>query len=99
MWPFSKRRAQPARGASAVPAARSDAAVVAAPVCAVCGRALERRVPPAGSMLRPLFVGVVCRTCGWIECRACKGSPSDAPCPVCASAVMPAYCALFEPHA
>jgi len=47
-------------------------------------------------MLQPLYVGVVCRFCGWIECRACKGSPSNAPCPVCASAVMPAYCALFD---
>lgn len=74
----------------------SPSAEAAAPRCSVCGQPLERRDPPPGSMLRPLYVGVVCRFCGWIECRACKGSPSDTPCPVCTSAVIPAYCDLVD---
>jgi hypothetical protein len=93
MWPFSKRRA--AVVAKAAPAA-PIASHTLQPNCSVCRSALTRLTPPPGSMLRPVYLGVVCRTCGWIECKSCKGSPSDAPCPLCASAVMPAYCALFD---
>ena len=99
MWPFSKRKQATASVRSApVPrqVAPEPAAARLVPVCASCGTPLERRTPPPNSMLQPLYVGVICRMCGWIECRRCKGSPSDAPCPVCASPVMPAYCALFE---
>ena len=49
-------------------------------------------------MLQPIYLGVVCQLCGWVECKACKGSPSDAPCTICGSPVTPAYAALFEPH-
>jgi len=64
--------------------------------CGGCGRELELRSPPPGSMLQPVYLGVVCRLCGWIECKTCKGSPSDAPCTVCGSPVTPAYVDLFS---
>jgi hypothetical protein len=63
--------------------------------CSGCGAALELRRPPPGSVLQPVYLAVVCRLCGWIECKACKGSPSDAPCTICGSPVTPAYAAFF----
>ena len=93
------------RRRSATPASRPAAHIVPAPaedhpalkpVCSRCGRPLESRQPPPGSMLRPLYAAVVCQMCLWVECKACKGSPSDAPCPVCGSPVMPAQVAFFE---
>jgi hypothetical protein len=66
------------------------------PVCSACGKALESRTPPRESLLRPTYVAVICRVCNWIECRACKGSPSDAPCTICGSPVVPALRDYFE---
>ncbi|HLZ69790.1 MAG TPA: hypothetical protein VKV26_07755 [Dehalococcoidia bacterium] len=57
---------------------------------------LELRRPPPGSMLQPIYLGVVCRLCGWIECKDCKGSPSNAPCTICGSPVDSAHASLFS---
>lgn len=46
-------------------------------------------------MLRPVYAAVVCPLCSWVECKACKGSPSDAPCTVCGSPVTAAAVAYF----
>ncbi|MHB8576315.1 MAG: hypothetical protein ACYDCQ_13400 [Dehalococcoidia bacterium] len=64
-------------------------------MCSACRRPLESRTPPPGSMLRPVYAAVVCQLCSWIECKSCKGSPSDAPCTVCGSPVLPAQVAFF----
>jgi hypothetical protein len=47
-------------------------------------------------MLQPLYAAVICPLCAWIDCKDCKGSPSDAPCVVCGSPVTPALLAYFE---
>jgi len=66
-----------------------------APSCQACGAALELRLPPPHSMLQPVYLGVVCDLCAWVECKTCKGSPSDAPCRICGSPVSPAHRARF----
>ncbi len=109
MWPFSKRRAPeqvaadgPPRSSYAGPGAGPTATIAHAgedllrPVCSRCTTALQSRRPPANSMLPPVYAAVVCRLCGWIDCKGCKGSPSDAPCTICGSPVMPAQTAFFE---
>jgi hypothetical protein len=52
-------------------------------------------MPPPESMLPPVYAAVVCRVCNWVECRDCKGSPSDNPCTICGSSVMRARLELF----
>gem|GEM_PF-2523503 len=65
------------------------------PICSGCARPLACRMPPATSMLPPVYAAIVCPLCNWVECKDCKGSPSDAPCTVCGSPVQPAYVGQF----
>lgn len=69
-----------------------------APRCSRCNRPLESRHPPPGSLLRPVYAAVVCPLCSWVDCKECKGSPSDAPCTICGSPVTPAAVAYFAPQ-
>ena len=66
------------------------------PTCETCHRKLERFDLGQGARVMVgsapiLFMGVVCSSCGMVQCRTCKGSPSDAPCTRCGSPVRPAY--------
>ncbi len=58
------------------------------PTCSSCGRKLEAG-PMVGS--RKLYMGVLCSSCGKVECSACKGNPNNAPCRWCKGEVKPAY--------
>ena len=58
------------------------------PTCSSCGNKLAF-VATVGP--RQLYSGVVCRSCGKVECSVCKGSPAEAPCKRCGREVSPAY--------
>jgi len=104
VWPFKKRSS--AAAVAAAPslshytgpgsAGADSTGAALQPRCSRCARALESRLPPANSMLRPTYAAVVCRLCSWVDCKDCKGSPSDAPCTICGSPVTPAQLAFFE---
>ncbi len=69
------------------------------PKCARCRRTLELTEMNRGATLifgNPLpvlYIGIVCQSCGRIECGACKtlAGRIDAPCSACGGAVKPAY--------
>ncbi len=69
------------------------------PTCDKCRKPLEAMDLGAGARMMTgnapvLYMGVVCRACGRLECRSCKlsgGGPLDAPCSWCGGQVSPAY--------
>ena len=66
------------------------------PKCDRCGKKLvkhdtSRPVLTLGPPLPPLYQGVVCESCGKIECTDCKGKPLQKPCSWCGGSVAPAY--------
>jgi hypothetical protein len=40
---------------------------------------------------RILYEGIVCLSCGKVQCKLCKGNPMTAACKYCGSEVKPAY--------
>src|SRR5437764_258030 len=62
-----------------------------APSCRRCGRKLQSQemggLPGAGA----LYSGVVCQTCGSVECSDCKGDQAQTPCSWCSGDVSPAW--------
>lgn len=63
--------------------------------CAKCRKTLAPMDWSRGAVtlgtLPTLYDGVICSTCGKLECVACKGSKVDAPCSWCSGPVSPAY--------
>jgi hypothetical protein len=69
---------------------------MAAPTCARCRKTIAKKDMSRGALtpgppLPALYLGVVCESCGKVECIECKGQNLQKPCSWCGGSVAPAY--------
>ena len=72
------------------------------PICGKCGKSLrmEESIPgdPTQCLTGLSYLATVCKSCGWVECYACRGKIGAA-CSKCGGDVTPAFERLFVPTA